>query len=199
MAQLAHEKMKTTYDGEIEPEMGINLQEHLTKHDVASKVVNLLQEESITVGDLLTFTSEDLKDWCNEHSLKTIERRRFMNAVKALPNAEANKQQMKVVKVYLGNEEKEQMKQFDEMKTNINKLIDNIQDIIKKKTCDEENVIKDINTVCDQMQVYVENLRKNLLQQVINVFVFVFVYIFLLIVTFLELCSMAICCHKKLT
>ena len=93
-----------------------------------------------------------------------------MDGVKLLPNAEANKEiiQTNVAKVYLGNEEKEQMKQFDDMKTNINKMIDNIDNINKKKKESATNIIKEINTVCDQMQTFVESLRKNLLQQVLH-------------------------------
>ena len=39
----------------------------------------------------------------------------------------------KIVKVYLGNEEKEQMEKFDDMKKNINKFLDNTNDINKNK------------------------------------------------------------------
>ena len=176
MAQLSTESStQRTNEGEEEQSNdNINLQTHLTKHGVVSKIYNLLQEESITLPDLLTFTIEDLKDWCNEHSLKTIERRRFINAIKALPNAEEAKSiakpqiqiQKEIVKVYIDKEEKEQMKQFDEMKTNINTIMNNIESINKQKKENTENIIKEINNVCDKIQTFVESLRKNLLQKV---------------------------------
>ena len=46
-----------------------------TMYNVPNTVYKLLCDESITVDELITFTQEELKDWCNEHSLKTIEKR----------------------------------------------------------------------------------------------------------------------------
>ena len=104
----------------------ISLQTHLSRYNVPNGVYKLLCDESITIDELVTFTNEDLKDWCNEHSLKTIERRRFLNAVKSLPNATANKKldnEPKIIPVLIGNEEKEQLSQFDEMKKNVENMI----------------------------------------------------------------------------
>ena len=160
MAQLVN---SVTCEGEE-----FDLQTHLSRYNVPDRVLGLLERDSITASELLTFTSNDLEEWCYENQLKTIERRRFVNAVKALPEAEANKPPPNVVKVFLGNEEKEQLAQFDDMKTNIKKMINEISDMNKKKQLNVDDIIKDIDNVCHQMQTLVENLRKNLLVQVMS-------------------------------
>ena len=147
-----------------------DLKTHLSKYNVPDTVHKLLCDESITVDELTTFTIKDLEDWCIEHSLKTIERRRFVNAVKSLPNAQSNVQPLKEkiveVPIFLGNEEKEQLSQFDEMKNNVNKMIKHINEIHKKSNANGVHVIQEINKVCDEIQSVVEKVRKTLLQQV---------------------------------
>ena len=150
----------------------INLRALLSKHNVPVTVYKLLCDESITIAELITFTNEDLKDWCNEHSLKTIERRRFLNAVKSLPNANANRKikdndhdhEPKIVPVFLGNEEKEQLNQFDEMKNNVENMMNYINQL--KNELNVDKVIKEINNICDDIQSHVEKLRTNLLNEV---------------------------------
>ena len=70
-----------------------------------------------------------------------------------------------------------QIQQFEEMQNNIKSMIDGIGDIDKDKKANVESIISEINTVCDQMQTFVESLRKDLLQQVLSVTIFGF-YIF---------------------
>ena len=146
-----------------------DLKTHLAKYNVPERVYNLLVEESVTVSELLTFRTTDLDYWSDEHELKAIERRRFINAVKALPNAEANKPSTakpNIVKIYLGNEEKEQIKQFGDMKANVNKMKHTIEQMNGKNQTNAENAIKDVNNVCNQIQTFVENLRNKLLKKV---------------------------------
>ena len=148
----------------------IDLKGHLSKHNVPDTVYELLCRESITADELTTFTNEDLKDWCNEHSLKTIERRRLLNAVKSLLNAQANIEPEKTkivqveVPVFLGNEEKEQLNQFDEMKKNVTSMIHHINEMQIKINVDR--VVQKINQVCDEIESFVKTLRRNLLQKV---------------------------------
>ena len=128
MAQLADEP---TNEGQVETRF--DLKQHLSEFNVPDAVYKLLVQESITFGELVTYTSDDLKDWCNEHNIKTSERRRFINAVKSLPNAEASKPSaiQKEKMVFVGKEEKEQMNEFDEMETSVNKTIAAIRDTDK--------------------------------------------------------------------
>ena len=163
MAQLADEP---TNEGQVETRF--DLKQHLSEFNVSDAVYKLLVQESITFGELVTYTSDDLKDWCNEHNIKTSERRRFINAVKSLPNAEASKPSaiQKEKMVFVGKEEKEQMNEFDEMETSVNKTIADIRDTDKKSKMNVDQVIKDINDVCDQIQTFVENLRKKLIEKV---------------------------------
>ena len=147
-----------------------NLKAHLSKYNVHDTVYALLRDESITVDELITFTTKDLEDWCNEHSLKTIERRRFLNAVKSLPNIQSpnidsNKQvQIVRVPVFLGNEEKEQLNAFDEMEGNITKIMNHVKEMKNSTAIDK--VIEEINNVCDEIETHVASLRKKLLKQV---------------------------------
>ena len=150
-------------EGEEQVEVDIDLRAHLSKYNVPDRVFDLLEKDSITADELSTFRTKDLDNWCDENELRTIEARRFVNAVKALPNAIAT--QPKVVKVFVGNEEKEQLTQFDEMETKINKLIENVTNINKKKKANMNNIIKEINNTCAKILTFVENLRKNLVQQ----------------------------------
>ena len=153
-------------EGQVESTK-FDLQQHLSKYNAPTTLYKLLCYESITVDELLTFTTNDLEDWCNEHNLKTIERRRFINAVKKLPNygqrVNNDETQAKTEVVFLGHEEKEKLNQFYEMENNVSKFIDLVHDIQTKSSI--ENGIKQINCVCDQIQAFVANLRKNLIRQ----------------------------------
>ena len=175
MSITTQNSSKEFKDEEEVSECELNIQEYLSKYNVAEKVFTLLQQESITVNELLTFTNQDLERWCDEHKLKTIERRRFINAIKALPNAEtANKPE--IVKMFLGDEEKEQLKQFDEMKSNINAMIDIVGKIKEKQETSINDVIKDINKLCDDICIekLAQEMRKDLLEHVCVFAVYVY-------------------------
>ena len=152
---------------------GTDLKTHLSKFSVSSRVFSLLQKQSISMDELTTFTNQDLVDWSNEQNLKIIERRRFINAVKSLKqhkqsnnnNNNNNTNEVKIVRVFLGNEEKEQLSKFDEMEKNINQMIDVTNDINNKKNNNVNNLIEEVNSVCDEMQSFVDSLRKDLLTQ----------------------------------
>ena len=91
---------------EGEEDLLFDLQRHLKRYNVPDRVFNLLKQDSITCDELTTFTNNDLERWCDENQLRTIERRRFINAVKSLPNAQASKPDApKIVQVpiFLGN------------------------------------------------------------------------------------------------
>ena len=76
------------------------MQVHLSKFNVPNRV---------SIDELITFRTTDLDAWCTEHQLKTIERRRFLNAVNSLKNTNTstNLNTQPVVKlVFAGNEGK---------------------------------------------------------------------------------------------
>ena len=167
------------YDGEeggVEGQVHntqFDLQKHLSHYKVPDTVYQLLCADSITVDELVTLTNNDLEDLCREYGIKTMAKRRFINSVKALPNAQANipdkpvkpnKPQIIQVPIFLGNEEKQQLNEFAEMKDTINKMNKVVNELKGKSNVDI--VSKDINNVCDIIQQCVENLRKNLLNQV---------------------------------
>ena len=159
-------------EGQVQ-ETQFNLRAHLSKYNVPHTVYKHLCDESITVDELITFRTSDLDNWCDEHNLKAIERRRFLNAVKALPNAQVNtkeeiNKEIIPLPIFLENEEKEHLGSFDAMKNNVTKMIDTVNDIEKKTNI--ENVIEEINSVCYQIQTFVENLRKNLIKQVCTIY-----------------------------
>ena len=157
-----------------------DLQTHLSKYNVSKTVYKLLCDESIVCDELITCTIDDLEDWCNEHSLKTIDRKRFVNAIKSLPNAQSNIESTRTkivevpvhVPIFLGNEEKEQFSQFAEMKNNVENMIHDINEIKTKSAAN--GIILGINNCCDQIQSFVEALRGDLLKQV-----FVVLHLFL--------------------
>ena len=143
-----------------------HLRTHLAKYNVPDRIYDLLTQDSITVDELSLFRVKDLDNWCDENHLRTIERTRFINAVKSLPNAKANKpeNQAKIVPVLIGNEEKDQLSQFDDMKNNVKNMINHVNKLQNKLNVDK--VIEEINNICDDIQSRVETLRKNLLTQV---------------------------------
>ena len=148
----------------------LELKEHLAKFNVPETVYKALSDESITVDELITFTIEDLTDWCNEHSLKIIERRRFVNAVKALPNSEANKpSKPKIVEILLDTEEKEQLSQLDEMKNGVRKTIDMINTFEIEDQNKMDEISKEIRVICDEFSSLAEKVRKHLLQELESV------------------------------
>ena len=151
----------------------MNLQTHLSKYNVPDRVYELLEEESITVDELITFRANDLDDWCNEHSLKTIERRRFLNAVNSLKNENngnnvnnSNTKAQPARLVFVGNEEKEQINQFNQMSQNVQTMINCANNINENSTKNINVAIKEINVVCDKIESFVKQLRQNLLAKV---------------------------------
>ena len=67
-----------TLTGTDETESGLDLQEYLNKHGVSPNVFTLLDNESITINDLVTSTNAELEEWSHENNLNTIERRRLL-------------------------------------------------------------------------------------------------------------------------
>ena len=165
MTQLIDEGFDKSEEAQVQDSQ-VDLKTHLSKHNVTDKVFKLLCKDSITIDELTTFTNEELKEWCNENSLKIIEKKRFVKAVKLLANSQANKtdNEAKIVSVFVGNEEKEQLTQFDNMKNNVKNMMNHIHQFGKKSNVDK--IIKEINSVCDEIQSCVEKLRNNLLNQV---------------------------------
>ena len=172
MAQQVDEFQARTDDspGQVQ-DTQFDLQRHLSKYNVCDRVYKLLCHDSITVDELITFTNSELKDWCDENHLRIIEKKRFVNAIKSLPNSQAiaiKHDEPKIVPIFLGNEEQEQLSQFEKMEKSITNIMNCISEIENKSNVDK--VVQEINDVCDEIQSFVETLRKNLLQQVFGVY-----------------------------
>ena len=157
----------------------MNLQTLLSKHNVPNRVYKLLEEESITVDELITFRVNDLDDWCNEHSLKTIERRRFLNAVNSLKNenngnninnSNNNTKAQPARLVFVGNEEKEQINQFNQMSQNVETMIKCVNNINENSVKNVNVTRNEINSVCDKIESFVKQLRKKLLAKVCKMY-----------------------------
>ena len=158
----------------------MNLQTHLSKYNVPDRVYELLEEESITVDELITFRANDLDDWCNEHSLKTIERRRFLNAVNSLKNenngnkhtnnSNSNTKVEPARLVFVGNEEKEQINQFNQMSQNVETMIKFVNNINENSVKNVNVAINEINGVCDKIESFVKQLREKLLAKVCKMY-----------------------------
>ena len=146
----------------------IDLKHYLSQYSVPDSVYSLLNDESITISELFTFTNDDLKDWCVEHKLKTIERRRFINAVQNLPNSQLseNGRKQEIVKVYLVNEEKEQMNELNVMKRNINNVIKHINNMSKSSTNNINDIKNEITNVFYQIETLVEQSKQTQLKEV---------------------------------
>ena len=122
-----------------------NLKSHLEDFNVPDKVYTLLEGDGIRVNDLTSFRIKGLDGWCHEHSLKIIERTRFIKAVKALPNAQANEEITEsTVKPYL-------RKELKKIQENTNNMAQRINDV-----CDR----------LDKLEVFVKQFRNNSLNQV---------------------------------
>ena len=141
------------------PSIQFDLKKHLSKFNIAETTYEALSDESTTVDELITFTVDDLTDWCKEHSLTTIERRRFVNAVKALPNCQAN------VDILLDNKEKDHLSQFDEMKNGVLKTIDMINKFEIEEKNNMDNISKEIDDAYDEFISFADKLRNHLLQE----------------------------------
>ena len=62
-------------EGQISTSTHFDVGSHLSKHNVPNTLFKYLCDEWITVDKLITFRTSDLDycNWCDEHSLKTIE------------------------------------------------------------------------------------------------------------------------------
>ena len=146
-----------------------DLKGHLTKFKVSESVQNLLKTEDIDIDELVTFTVKNVEDWCKEHSLKTIETIRLVNAIKSLPNSAANYETLIRTErgfIYLNQKEQLQREKFEEMITNVQALMENIDNINQSRQINEQSLITQVNDTCDKIQTFVENIRADLLSQV---------------------------------
>ena len=67
-----------------------SLCKHLKKHGVPAVVINCVKADEIDIGDIIDYTEEEIKIWCQEHNIKMAPRKKFLKAVKMLPNSIIN-------------------------------------------------------------------------------------------------------------
>ena len=144
------------------------LEELLSKFNVSDAIYEMVKKENLTIDELVTFTSDELKDLCNENKIKTSDKRRFINAIKSIPNSESSKPKPKEIikKIYLSNEEKEEINNFDIMKNNINNLSKLFKTNINESDLNNKNIKNEINAIYDQIISYIDGLRDKLIKQV---------------------------------
>ena len=124
---------------ETEGEKNDSLREWLLSRKIPSSVCDALDEQDVSKEEIITYTEQDLIDLCNLLNLNVVIRKRFINAIKAMPQAVASIDQNQGI-VFLGNEEKQQM---DEFKTMINNIKQNVTTTTNElKECDNnfENI-----------------------------------------------------------
>ena len=141
-----------------------SLREWLLSRKVPSSVCDALDEQDVSKEEIVTYTEQDLIDLSNLLNLNVVIRKRFINAVKAIPNAVSSIDQNQAI-VFLGNEEKQQMGEFKTMIKNLKQHVTTTTNELKE--CDKncENMKKEVNKVYDDIQTMVEQARKEDLQQ----------------------------------
>ena len=142
-----------------------SLREWLLSRKVPSSVCDALDEQDVSKEEIVTYTEQDLIDLSNLLNLNVVIRKRFINAVKAIPNAVSSIDQNQAI-VFLGNEEKQQMGEFKTMIKNLKQHVTTTTNELKE--CDKncENMKKEVNKVYDDIQTMVEQARKEDLQTV---------------------------------
>ena len=104
-----------------------------------------------------------------EHQIKTIERRRFINAVNKLKDEKQTPQSISQTQIQIQNNKDEEKEQTNELE--FDKMIDNVENIIKqtnsinkKQNKNITSVINNVNNICDEIEMYIKQLRKSLIE-----------------------------------
>ena len=124
-----------------------------------SKLYSALVDDGIDMVELLTYTEEDVIDWCNEHKISVAIRRRFLNSLKKLPNSSTTKE---------NSEQRKQIKEFNEMTNNLRKLIQNINQNEEIITTRSQPAVTEVNKLCEQLQRKVESIRVDVTSKIEN-------------------------------
>ena len=74
----------------------LDLKEHLTKHGFKQydKIEEFVNNGDITIEDLIECSVSDLQELCQQHNIQSIQKNRFINAIKKLPNSKASQTQV---------------------------------------------------------------------------------------------------------
>ena len=132
---------------------------------IPSSVCDSLDSQDVSKEEIMTYTEQDLVDLSNLLNLNVVVRKRFINAVKAIPNAVSSVIQNQCI-VFLGLEEKQQMDEFATMIKNLKQKT--IATTNELKECDNnfENMKQEVNKVYDDIEKMVKQARKEDLQKV---------------------------------
>ena len=150
-----------------EGEKDDGLREWLLNQKIPSSVCDALELENVTKREIMTYSEQDLIDLCNHLNLNIVIKKRFINSIKSIPNAVSSISQNKsIIKVFLGNQEKQQMEQFKIMTETLKKNINTATNELKECDNDIDNMKNEINKVYDDIQTMVEQARTQDLNKV---------------------------------
>ena len=210
MAALAAEEGPLT---EVEGEAALSLSQWLSDRNIPESVLTALQNESITLKELLTYTCDDLEIWCKENSFKISIRRRFVNAIKEIPGSiasstgnsnpsqpypptsnaasniadEAKQPNDPVIKpppLILNDVEQKQKNRLNSLKTRVSKVIESIGQVSNDNQFQAQNTKQVVNQTFDKINQMLAKMQQSLLTNVkLLTYLFLHSIFFLIIFT----------------
>ena len=139
----------------------IDLKDHLAQNGFIEfgKIESAVNNGEITIKDLIECNQTDLQDICQKYGIKSIQKNRFINAIKKLVNSDSshstNNTESSIVDIMINN-----------MEILINdriKSLTNLKD--ENKKCIQSGKTR-INGVFNQLRSYLDTLEKESIQQV---------------------------------
>lgn len=117
--------------------------------------------------DIMSFREQDLHEWCKENNIKVALKIKFITAIKQLPQWKKNQQWLNAQFIYLTEEHKQQISEFQEMFNKTKSIIIKLHEIMNKSL--KSNILnakQTVNHTCDDLTTIIETLRANLLENV---------------------------------
>lgn len=140
----------------------------LVNHKVPGFVCDTLDELQLTKEEIISYTEQELIDLSNHLNLNIVIRKRFLNAIKSLPNsaASSNLSNKSIVKVFLTNEDKQQMDEFKTMRKNMQGSLSTVSNELKECENYFQDIENQVSDIYDKIKVMIEATMQNDLKKV---------------------------------
>lgn len=144
-----------------------NLQEYLIGENFQDydKIAEPINNGDLTLQDLLDCSESDLTALCNDYNIKTVQKNRFVKAIKKLPNSNANNKN-KPSFVFLTTNEQNNINKLSKLSTATRDIIaktNEISDNSQANVTDSKNTIENLFI---QLRQWLDNMEQEILVQV---------------------------------
>eukprot|EP01084_Bolivina_argentea_P059413 108500_1 len=142
------------------------------KNNKLTDVIHIFQKRDITVEELIEFEPDDLAAFASDLGLDALQKNRFIKAIKKLQSSITSKSSLptsnnitKVKHIIISQEEHNAISKLYESYKNASTLIENINKSFISINKSEENCIKNIDNVFNELFSNLEDKKNEIIEQ----------------------------------